>query len=67
MIGVTDPRLGHAIKAFTVPRENANVTEQQIQNQRKRRLEDFMVPKFVEFKDTLPKNTSGKIDRRQLD
>jgi long-chain acyl-CoA synthetase len=27
-------------------------------------LEDFMVPKFVEFRPSLPKTDSGKISRR---
>jgi long-chain acyl-CoA synthetase len=29
-------------------------------------LEDFMVPKIVEFRDTLPKTDSGKISRRLI-
>lgn len=29
-------------------------------------LEPFMVPKHVEFLDTLPKNPSGKVDAKTL-
>jgi hypothetical protein len=29
-------------------------------------LEDFMVPKSLEFRDSLPKNASGKIDKLAL-
>ena len=30
------------------------------------RLEDFMVPKYVEFRGELPKSENGKIARRQI-
>lgn len=30
------------------------------------RLEDFMVPRLVEFRDALPKTSSGKIRRAAL-
>jgi acyl-CoA synthetase (AMP-forming)/AMP-acid ligase II len=29
-------------------------------------LEDFMVPKIVEFRDSMPRTPTGKIDKRQL-
>ena len=29
-------------------------------------LEDFMVPKFVEFRDAIPKSANGKIDKLEL-
>jgi acyl-coenzyme A synthetase/AMP-(fatty) acid ligase len=29
-------------------------------------MEDYMVPKFVEFRDELPKTSSGKIFKRAL-
>ncbi|MEJ2558385.1 MAG: hypothetical protein P8186_19645, partial [Anaerolineae bacterium] len=29
-------------------------------------LEDFMVPKYVEFRDKLPKTSSGKIKKTGL-
>jgi acyl-coenzyme A synthetase/AMP-(fatty) acid ligase len=31
-----------------------------------RRLESFMVPKEVEFTDSLPKTSSGKIARKEI-
>jgi acyl-CoA synthetase (AMP-forming)/AMP-acid ligase II len=32
----------------------------------KANLEDFMVPKYVEFRDELPKSPSGKVKRSEL-
>ena len=66
VIGIDDPILGQAIKAIIAPRNGAQLTEKQIQGHCARHLEDFMVPKFVEFRDTLPKNPAGKIDKLQL-
>jgi acyl-coenzyme A synthetase/AMP-(fatty) acid ligase len=31
-----------------------------------RHLEDFMVPKFVEFREELPKTSTGKITKKGL-
>ncbi|MEZ5786957.1 MAG: AMP-binding protein [Xanthobacteraceae bacterium] len=65
VIGVDDPVLGLAIKAFVVV-EPDTLTAQDVQRHCARHLEDFMVPKHIEFRDALPKSENGKIDRRAL-
>jgi long-chain acyl-CoA synthetase len=42
----------------------SDLTEQNIIRHCAKHLEDFMVPKLVEFRDELPKTESGKISRR---
>ncbi|RAI44311.1 class I adenylate-forming enzyme family protein [Rhodoplanes roseus] len=65
VIGVDDPILGAAIKAF-VAVEPGKLTAQDVIRHCAQHLEDFMVPKHVEFRDALPKSDNGKIDRRAL-
>jgi len=64
VIGVSDPILGTAIKAVVVLAPDARLVERDIIRHCANHLEDFMVPKFVEFRDGLPKTDSGKISRR---
>ncbi len=66
VIGVSDPVLGQAVKAVISRRDGAALTEQEVLKHCAQHLEDFMVPKFVEFRADMPRTTSGKIDRRQL-
>ena len=66
VVGIADPVLGQAIKAVLTLREGARLSEQDVLRHCSKRLEDFMVPKFVEFRDSLPKTSSGKISKREL-
>jgi acyl-CoA synthetase (AMP-forming)/AMP-acid ligase II len=66
VVGVPDAVLGQAIKAFVTLGEGARLTTQDVLRHCAQRLETFMVPKFVEFRDALPKTSSGKISRREL-
>jgi acyl-CoA synthetase (AMP-forming)/AMP-acid ligase II len=64
--GVPDEILGQAIKAYVVSGRGVELTEQQVLRHCATHLEKFMVPKHVEFRDSLPKTPSGKIDRLAL-
>jgi acyl-CoA synthetase (AMP-forming)/AMP-acid ligase II len=66
VIGVPDGLLGQAIKAVITLREGAQLTQRDVQSHCSQHLEDFMVPKFVEFRDSLPKTSSGKISKLEL-
>ena len=65
-VGVPDPLLGEAVKVFVVRDEGATLTERDIRAHCARHLEDFMVPKHVEFRAAVPRNENGKTLRAEL-
>jgi amino acid adenylation domain-containing protein len=67
VVGVPDPVLGLAIKAVVALDSFAGLSAADVIRHCARHLEDFMVPKLVEFRDQLPKSENGKIARRQIE
>jgi long-chain acyl-CoA synthetase len=65
-IGVSDTYSGQAVKVFVVLRANDTVSVEQLQEHFRARLTGYKVPKFVEFRESLPKTNIGKILRREL-
>ena len=66
VIGVPDPVLGHAIKAVVALEPDVTITRDDVIRHCAKHLEDFMIPKAVEFRAELPKSENGKIDRREI-
>jgi len=64
-IGVEDEKSGEAVKVFVV-KKNPALTAQAVKDFCRDKLTSYKVPKFVEFKDELPKTNVGKILRRAL-
>ncbi|MEO1749432.1 MAG: AMP-binding protein, partial [Pseudomonadota bacterium] len=64
-IGVADEHSGEVVKLFVV-RGNDAVTEETIKAHCAQNLTNYKRPKFIEFRDELPKTNVGKILRREL-
>jgi long-chain acyl-CoA synthetase len=64
-IGVADERSGEAVKVFIV-RKDPSLTEAELQEFFKQQFTGYKKPKFIEFRDELPKSNVGKILRREL-
>ncbi len=64
-IGVPDDRSGQAVKAYVVAR-SASLTTEVLLTHCREHLTGFKVPKYIEFRDNLPKTNVGKILRRML-
>ncbi len=65
--GVQDEILGQAIKVYVSLEKGSKLTEQDILRHCSQRLESFMIPGYVEIMPSLPKTSTGKISRQELE
>jgi long-chain acyl-CoA synthetase len=65
VVGVTDQSSGEAVKAFVVPKDKS-LTEAELKEYCAKELTNYKRPRFIEFRETLPKTNVGKILRREL-
>jgi fatty-acyl-CoA synthase len=65
-VGIDDEKFGQRLKAFVVLRDDASLSEDQIKDYVKENLARYKVPREVVFLDSLPRNQTGKVIKRQL-
>lgn len=59
--GIDDPIFGQVVQAYVALEPRAALSEKDIIRHCASQLEDYMVPKGIEFRDALPRTTTGKI------
>jgi acyl-CoA synthetase (AMP-forming)/AMP-acid ligase II len=64
VIGVPDPVLGQEVKAFVVA--DGPVSEEELVAFAAARLARFQVPRLWEFRDTLPKTPTQRVEKYKL-
>ena len=67
-IGVPDPEIGQAITVVAVPGEDTDKedAERWLVDYCRKNLPNFMVPHHVVWREQLPRNANGKIDRARI-
>lgn len=63
VVGVPDDVLGQAVRLLVVLHKSAPLTERDIRAHCARKLEDYMLPKYVEIVSELPRTENGKVDK----
>ncbi|MFT6421653.1 MAG: long-chain acyl-CoA synthetase [Thalassolituus sp.] len=64
-IGIPDVKSSEAVKVFAV-RSDPSLTEKDVIDYARQNLTGYKVPRYIEFRDELPKTNVGKILRREL-
>jgi long-chain acyl-CoA synthetase len=64
-IGVPDEKSGEAVKVFLV-KKDPSLTAEEVKAFAKQNLTGYKLPKYVEFREELPKSNVGKILRKEL-
>lgn len=62
VIGIPDEVLGQVIKAFVVAKDGSPLDSQALLTVCAEKMPRYMVPKFIEVLEELPKTSSGKVD-----
>jgi fatty-acyl-CoA synthase len=66
VIGAPDPKWIEAVTAFVVLRDGQEATETTLVDHARAHLAPFKLPKRVIFVESLPRNTAGKLLKREL-
>jgi long-chain acyl-CoA synthetase len=66
-VGVPDKVLGEEVCAYVIPKDDAEITEQQIFDYCKQHLAEYKVPRYVKIlKNDFPRNAVGKILKKEM-
>jgi acyl-CoA synthetase (AMP-forming)/AMP-acid ligase II len=66
VIGVPDEQWGETVKAIVVKKPAAELTAEELIDWSRSKLAGYKRPRSVDFADSIPRNPSGKILKREL-
>jgi long-chain acyl-CoA synthetase len=66
VFGIPDAEFGQSLVAAVQTHGEALLTAQQVRDFLSKKLANFKVPRVIEFRDTLPREDTGKIFKRRL-
>lgn len=66
VIGISDEKFGHRLKAFVHTVNNSSITKEELFEWLRHRVARFQMPKDIIFVDNIPYTPLGKPDRKQL-
>ncbi len=66
VVGVKDSEFGQRLKAFVVTRNGSQLSEEAVKGYVKENLARYKVPREVVFLQELPRNSTGKVLKREL-
>jgi len=66
IIGIQDPHKGEVPKGFVVLKDGEHAQERELISFLRGKIAPYKIPHRIEFRDSLPKNTTGKILKRLL-
>jgi acyl-coenzyme A synthetase/AMP-(fatty) acid ligase len=62
-IAIPDEVVGNRIKAIVAPHALGSIKAAELQQHCATRIPKYMIPEFIEFRESLPKTSTGKVDR----
>ena len=66
VVAVPDDLVGNRLLAYIVPTSGNGVTEKELKAHCGNHLPQYMLPEKIEFREDLPKTSTGKVDRQAL-
>ncbi|WP_456274947.1 AMP-binding protein [Bacillus sp. AK031] len=66
VVGIPDEVYGEEVMAWIIPKEDQNVTAEEMREYCKGKISRHKIPRYIEFTDAYPMTASGKIQKFRL-
>ncbi len=63
---IPDDKIGSRIKAVVVAKDPGSISENEVKKYCSKKLPHYMIPEMISIVDSLPRTSTGKIDRKKL-